>query len=548
MSFLRIPEKYDPWLIALLSLLFFLPGLGQVHLFDWDEINFAECAREMIASGNYLQVQINFEPFWEKPPLFFWMQVLSMKVFGINEFAARFPNALAGLIGLLAMYFIGKKWKDRRFALLWTAAYFGSLLPHLYFRSGIIDPWFNLFIFGSLYAWIRLSQPQSHALKWAIFGGVLLGLGVLTKGPVAGLILGLCVLIFWLLSRFRELPNWRPVGAFILLCVLTIASWFGLEWYQNGPWFTKTFVEYQIRLLSTEDAGHGGFPGYHFVVLLLGCFPAGSLGLRAWFKKVQADDEWQMQRWMRILFWVVLILFSLVQSKIVHYSSLCYYPLTFLAALQIYSWLDKGIAIPKLEKWTTLGIGGIWVIACLALPFLGMHPQWIKPLLSQDPFAMANMQADVVWTYWQLIPGLFLLGLLIWFFGFRSKRGLIQWDVNRLFFGTAIFLFLALAMFINRIEGYSQRAVIEFYKEHQGEDAYFQPMGYKSYAHLWYSRVPANHPPESKDKGWLLSGDIDKNVYFITKITKEGDLAQKPELEKVWEKNGFVVFLRRVGE
>ena len=72
--------------IALVAAMLFIPFLGNVHLFDWDEINFAESAREMIASGNYFSVQINFTRFTEKPPLFFWMQVLSMKVFGVNEF------------------------------------------------------------------------------------------------------------------------------------------------------------------------------------------------------------------------------------------------------------------------------------------------------------------------------------------------------------------------------------------------------------------------------------------------------------------------------
>src|SRR3954470_9704684 len=88
-------------LVTLAALLLFVPFLGAVHLFDWDEINFAECAREMIVSGNYSLVQINFQPFWEKPPLFIWMQVLSMKIFGINEFAARFPNAMCGVATLL---------------------------------------------------------------------------------------------------------------------------------------------------------------------------------------------------------------------------------------------------------------------------------------------------------------------------------------------------------------------------------------------------------------------------------------------------------------
>ena len=66
--------KY-PAILFVFSVLFYIPFLGGVHLFDWDEINFAEIAREMLVSRDYLRPQINFQPFWEKPPLFFWLQV-----------------------------------------------------------------------------------------------------------------------------------------------------------------------------------------------------------------------------------------------------------------------------------------------------------------------------------------------------------------------------------------------------------------------------------------------------------------------------------------
>ena len=60
-------------LFSIAYLLLFIPFIGHVHLFDWDEINFAEAAREMILTGDWLNVQLNFEPFWEKPPLFIWI-------------------------------------------------------------------------------------------------------------------------------------------------------------------------------------------------------------------------------------------------------------------------------------------------------------------------------------------------------------------------------------------------------------------------------------------------------------------------------------------
>ena len=125
----------------------FIPFLGGVHLFDWDEINFAESAREMIATGDYLTVLFNFLPFHEKPPLFIWMQVLSMKLFGVNEFAARFPNAICGIVTLLVLFNIGRKLRNNLFGVLWVMAYAGSVLPFFYFKSGIIDPWFNLLSF-----------------------------------------------------------------------------------------------------------------------------------------------------------------------------------------------------------------------------------------------------------------------------------------------------------------------------------------------------------------------------------------------------------------
>lgn len=90
-------------IVALAGLLF-SHSLGLTHLFDWDEINFAESAREMIVTNNYSQVQINFEPFWEKPPLFIWLQVFCMKIFGINEFSARLPNALVGILTLSTLF------------------------------------------------------------------------------------------------------------------------------------------------------------------------------------------------------------------------------------------------------------------------------------------------------------------------------------------------------------------------------------------------------------------------------------------------------------
>ena len=146
----------------------FIPGLGGVHLFDWDEINFAELAREMTVTGRYLQLQINFETFTEKPPLFFWLQAISMTIFGIGEFAARFPNALLGMVVVPFIYISGKFLIDRRFGFIWAMCWFGSVLPFLYFKSGIIDPYFNFFIFSGLFFFDPLHLEEKQ-LQGSIF-------------------------------------------------------------------------------------------------------------------------------------------------------------------------------------------------------------------------------------------------------------------------------------------------------------------------------------------------------------------------------------------
>ena len=122
----------------LYGLLFIFPTLGDFNLFDWDEINFAESTREMLVSGDFFHVQINFEPFHEKPPFFFWLQALSMKVFGINAFAARLPNALLGVLTPIILFTMGCKVKNSSFGILWSLVYMLGILPSLYFRTGII--------------------------------------------------------------------------------------------------------------------------------------------------------------------------------------------------------------------------------------------------------------------------------------------------------------------------------------------------------------------------------------------------------------------------
>ena len=191
------------------------------------------------------------------------------------------------------------------------------------------------------------------------------------------------------------------------------------------------------------------------VVLLLGCFPASVFALQELLKPTRTADkaENDYRRWMVILFWVVLILFSVVKTKIVHYSSLCYFPLTYLAALQLERvWMKR-----EGFGWSRFVLGALGTIIALiviAVPFIGMNIDAIKPLFAQDPFALANLDADVKWTGLEVLAGLVLFGALIAGHVLHGRQR-FRASILAVFGGGALFVTTTLFFFINNIEGYS---------------------------------------------------------------------------------------------
>jgi len=540
------PIKIQLFITAAAALLF-LPFLGSVHLFDWDEINFAEAAREMIVSGDYLTVQINYLPFWEKPPLFIWMQVLSMKMFGINEFAARFPNAICGIVTLLVLFNIGRKLRDNLFGMIWVLAFAGSVLPFFYFKSGIIDPWFNLFIFLSIWFLMLYSFPENQIkIRNIIFSATFAGLAILTKGPVGFLIIALAGAVFLIVIKFKIKVKVTDVLVYFLVLGLVGGSWFIIQ-ILNGNYDTVVeFIVYQIRLFQTKDAGHGGFFGYHFAVLFFTVFPTSILALKA-FKKENCDDPFYrlMKKWMLILFWIVLILFSLVKTKIVHYSSLAYFPLTFLAAGYVYNaWQNKQVW----SKWISgllIFVAVLFTIPVLMLPFVDkIKNQIIAKNWIHDAFAVANLQADGNWTGFEIIPGILFIMTIILILVRIPKENVLKRAIF-LWVTTLLFTVSVIILVVPKVEKYSQNALITFLKSHAGEDVYLKNIHFKSYATYFYGATTPPQNPNYYNQNWLLTGDIDKDIYFVTKIHLAKKMEEYSDIQKIGDKNGFVFYVRK---
>ena len=530
-------------LIVFVSLLMFLLFNGSVHLFDWDEINFAESAREMISTGDYSTVRINFIPFWEKPPLFIWMQVLSMKLFGINEFAARFPNTICGVLTLLTLFEIGKILKNYKFGLLWALAYGASVLPFVYFKSGIIDPWFNLFIFASLYFIFRHFDHRESNHKGflnVILSGIILGLAVLTKGPVAILLFGVTISIFIIIQRKIKVLKRKDVLLFTFVLIITGGAYHIYQMLLGNWQLIYDFFMYQLRLMKTEDAGHGGSVLYHPLVLFIGVFPSSILALNAFFKKSSVNNDFR--RLMVVLFLVVLVIFSLVQTKIVHYSSLCYFPLSYLAAVSVYDICFKGGSLSALNKVMLSLAGVIYAIipGLLQLISTSISPEVLKKFIDDD-FALACINSTVYWSGYEFMLGL-AFGITVIFSVFYL-HGIRQ--VLTIYGSTALLIFMFMFILVPKIEKYSQGPAIAFISAFKGKPVWVSTLGYYSYAPYFYADKPKRACQEIDEQEFLLHGNTGCDVYFVTKITElQSIIDQNPQLVVVKQNGGFVLLKR----
>lgn len=554
-------------LITIVSALLFLPFLGGHSLFDWDEINFAESAREMLVSGNYRQVQIGFEPFWEKPPLFIWLQMLSMKIFGINEFAARFPNAICGIVTLNLLYHLGCKIRNHFTGIFWMLAYAGSLAPFVYFRSGIIDPVFNLFIFVAIYQLFQAEKAASQRENpriHMVFAGFMAGLAVLTKGPVALLLL----FVIWL-SRLLINPRfvwngWKNTLLALVACAIPASFWVLPEWIANGPWFFNEFFQYQLTLAKGQIEWHNQPWFYHVVVLLLLCFPSSVLALPSLFRDPEyAGPEKVWSSYMRSTFWVVLIVFSIVTTKIIHYSSLCWFPLAWFAGNAVYRWHTNRGNIPAWTKIPAIVVLLLLSAATVAVPAILSNPALFESIRSLLPkWDVSPLTEDTHWAGWEMGVGfLFFIAGLYWIFKSHKKSGL---HPAYIFVFTCVFALLISVIYVPKAAKTLQGKYIEEMKLLSHNNHFVDAWGFKTYAVYFYTSPLPNafkgewtlHKKDAEFSGksnpntsarlyWLMNKKSTKEIYIVTRRSYQPDWYFNDKFIKVKDLGFYILWKRK---
>ena len=542
-------NRFIQFALICLGALLYLPFLGKVHLFDWYEINLAESAREMLVTRDYLTIQLNFHPTFQVQPFFVWLQAISMNFFGVNEFAARLPNALCGIITLLIVFRIGKRLIDPRFGITWAFLYAASFLPFMYGKSGIADTWYDLFMFLGIYFVYEffltsLARKKNHFI---LLSGLFVGLAVLTKGPMAIVIFLVTLLGYFAIKMFRLKVNFSHILLFIVVLLIIGASWDLIQLVKGNFAGLRQIVAYKYHTLSNRAAINGNFFLYHFIVLFFGVFPASIFAIRGlrYQRKDDREPVHEFKNWMLLLFSVVLFVFTIAKAKIIYYSSLCYFPLTFMGAYVI-SRLQKQNLFPSWIKFLILSISIIWglffvvfqLVIINKLNFAGStlsHYQWISKVINSNAHG----------SFVGLITGLLFVGLISLLV--LPKNITASLRINSVIFLVLIFNYVQLYIYAPVVEQITQGPMISFYLQKKTENCYVSSLGIRGFAHLFYTnrQLPSNI--QSLQNRWLLTGDIDKPAYFVfKKANGEKILSQYPDLEVTGSDSEYVYAYRRV--
>lgn len=393
-------------LLAAVAACLYLPALGAPSLWDIDEGHNAECAREMLESGNWTVPTFNYQLRVDKPALLYWLQIAAYQLWGVGELAARLPSALAALLTVLLTYELGRRMFDATAGLLagLVLASTGLFAFSAHFANP--DALLNACTVLTFYLfWRSFERVDGH---WPVLLGASTGLGFLAKGPVA-LVLPTAVVGLYLLwtRQVRKAFGIHFFAAGMVFCLVAL-PWFALVGVDTkGEFLSGFFLKHNRDRFLASMEGHDGPIFYHVISLVLGFLPwSAFLGSALWY----AVQEWRAghpsltlrasklvdERTRRALqflacwFAVYFVFFSISATKLPSYILPLYPAVALIVGRFLSRWL-AGTLAPKpwvslcsLAAWMLFGLGAI--VGILAAG--GALGTWVRhPLSGLERFA-----------------------------------------------------------------------------------------------------------------------------------------------------------------
>ncbi len=327
------PIHHYALLFLAVGISFFL-NLGGAPLFDLDEGAFSEATREMFVRGDFISPFVNGLPRFDKPVLIHWLQAVSMSLFGVNSFAFRLPSALAASGWVLMTYMFVARVLDRETAIR-AALMLGTALGIVIIgRAATADALLNLWLVAAMFGMYLYFLERKR--RWILLTHAAMGLGFLTKGPVALLVPGAVGLIFFAMQR--ELPAlmraaFYPPGLILLIGIPL--PWYILQFQAQGMAFIDGFFgTHNVERFSGSMEGHAGGLFYYLPIALLLALPFTAPLLRTvGALRTQIKSPLGLYLW--LWFGFVLVFFSLSGTKLPHYLNYGMTAALILAALAL---------------------------------------------------------------------------------------------------------------------------------------------------------------------------------------------------------------------
>ncbi len=391
-------------LVAAFAAMMFALNLGGYPLFDVDEGAFAEASREMLASRDFGMTTLDGAPRYDKPIFIYWLQATTMALVGVDEWGARLPSALAGVLWVLAVWHFARPRLGANAAVLAAVLLASSLGVWAIARAATADAWLNLWLTLAAFDWWRHLESHREAPRRRAF--VWMGLGVLTKGPVAVLV-PMATVTLYLLSR-REGTRllrcwWDPAGWSMLLAIA--APWYAYALWRDGWAFVEGFfLKHNVQRFVAPLEGHSGQWWYHLALLPALLLPF-SLLIVLPLRALLLDARVMLRRFLWLWFLFVLGFFSLAQTKLPHYMLYGLTPLVLLIARHL---ADSSRA----HRWllATVVSAALVIVVSALLPEL--LPHWVQTR-TLSPFHQALASgASAAWSWQDRAAGLAALLLL----------------------------------------------------------------------------------------------------------------------------------------
>ena len=414
-----------PLLLAVAAALT-LPNLGASSLWDVDEGVNAGAAREMRDNDTWVIPTFNAELRTAKPVMLYWLQRASYAAFGVSEWSARLPSAVAGWLTVLLTYELARRMFGRPTGLLAGVVLASAVEFCVLAHAATPDA--PLLLFTVLTYFLFWVGHANGGRAWWLPTAAACGLAALTKGPVGVALPGLVFLLYFAWNReLRRLLDRRIVAALVVV-LLVAGPWYGIVAAETrGAWPKAFFLNENVNRALSPKEDHSGPVFYHaaalfalfapWSVFLVGAVWYGVAGARR--PVGAAAEHGRAYRFVLCWFAAYLAFFSLAATKLPNYVLPLYPALAILTARFLTRWRDDAAPLPR---WLMPAAAGGMLAVAAAVGLGLLVAGGAVPVLPAKARVFPGLER---WAVLGLVP-LLAAGLMGWFLRRGDRRGFVS--------------------------------------------------------------------------------------------------------------------------